>query len=332
MADFGGYRILLIGSPSRVFTDGPVSLKHSKNIFEAIRQAKEQPCEHIYVVYSQLPEPKSEALEALHAAYPKSSVCLLVRMADEPFVRQWLHTCSWSSGIPDYVICPISVELFKPEKQYASRDVCDLADQLREKDRRIRELETLVMQDDLTGLKNRRYLKHFLPMIMNKAKADHCRITLLLFDIDDFKHYNDSYGHSVGDNVLRQTAELIWRCCRTQDVVARLGGDEFAVVFWDTGNQKAQSNTSQTTDRRISQQNHPREALFMAERFRKEMSEAVFDLLGEKGKGRLTISGGLATFPDDAEIPEKLFERADQALLEAKRSGKNRITLVGTSV
>lgn len=332
MADFGGYRILLIGSPSKVFTDGRVSLKHSKNIFEAISQAKEEPCEHIYVVYSQLPEPKSEALEALHCAYPKASVCLLVRMAEEPLVRQWLHTCSWSSGIPDYVICPISVELLKPEKQYVSRDVYDLAGQLRGKDRRIRELETLVMQDDLTGLKNRRYLKNFLPMIMNKAKTDHCRITLLLFDIDDFKHYNDSYGHSVGDNVLRQTAELMCRCCRTQDVVARLGGDEFAVVFWNTGKQKAQSNTSQTTDRRISQQDHPREALFMAERFRKEMSEAVFDLLGEKGKGQLTISGGLATFPDDAETPGKLFEKADQAMLEAKRSGKNRITLVGTSI
>ncbi|MHC4292062.1 MAG: GGDEF domain-containing protein, partial [Planctomycetota bacterium] len=197
-----------------------------------------------------------------------------------------------------------------------------------DKDRRIEELETLVVQDDLTGLKNRRYLRQFLPLILQKAKANQCQVTLLLFDIDDFKHYNDSYGHSIGDDVLRQTAKLICLCCRNQDVVTRLGGDEFAVIFWDVPGEQTQTAQS-ISDRRKSSLGHPRQTVFMAERFRHEMASMPFDHLGPKGKGSLTISGGLATFPTDASSAPELFEKADQAMLEAKRNGKNLIYLVG---
>jgi len=183
------------------------------------------------------------------------------------------------------------------------------------------------MRDDLTNLKNRRYLSQFLPAILAKAKAGQCQVTLLLFDIDDFKHYNDAYGHSVGDDVLRQTAKLIRRCCRNQDVVARLGGDEFAVVFWDVPD--TQPSRGSTSDRRGSSRNHPRQPVFMAERFRVEMSDTPFDKLGPQGKGALSISGGLATFPTDASNAQELYEKADKAMLEAKRNGKNRVYLVG---
>jgi diguanylate cyclase (GGDEF)-like protein len=113
------------------------------------------------------------------------------------------------------------------------------------------------------------------------------------------------------------------RCCREHDVVARLGGDEFAVIFWDL------PEDTQTEDRRKTSHEHPREAQFMAERFRTEISQAAFEYLGAKGQGNLTISGGLATYPLDAKTAAELFEKADHAMLNAKRTGKNKITIVG---
>jgi len=315
---------LLIGTPAKVIADGPILMRHCRNIFEGITIAQQQPLDRIFVVYSEIPEPKPQALEALHQICPEAMICLLIRMVEEPSVHEWLRMCSWTNGCLDYLICPLSVKALVPEKVADLQALSDTTADERDKDRRIRELGALVMQDDLTDLKNRRYLRQFLPAILRKAEAAHCQVTLLLFDIDDFKHYNDAYGHSVGDAVLRQTAKLMRRCCRDQDVVARLGGDEFAVVFWDIPD--GQGGTS---DRRGSSQNHPRQSVFMAERFRSEMSDMPFDQLGPQGRGSLTISGGLATFPTDAPNAQELFEKADQAMLEAKRSGKNRIYLVG---
>jgi len=315
---------LLIGTPSRACTDGPVRMRVCKNIFEGITTAQHQSYETIYVVYSELPEPKIQAVGALHQVCPAAKICLLVQMVEEPAVCEWLRMHSWAKEALDYLICPVNSEALTAPKR---PDAVKTADD-QDKDRRIEALETLVVQDDLTGLKNRRYLRQFLPSILEKAKANQFQVTLLLFDIDDFKHYNDSYGHPVGDDVLRQTAKLIRRCCRNQDVVIRMGGDEFAVIFGDVPGEQAPIGQS-VADRRKSSQGHPRQTVFMAERFRQEMAAMPFEHLGPKGKGSLTISGGLATFPVDASSAVELFEKADQAMLEAKRSGKNLIHLVG---
>ena len=317
---------LLIGTPAKVITDGPILMRHCRNIFEGITIAQQRPLERIFVVYSEIPEPKPQALEALHRICPEATICLLIRMVEEPAVHEWLRACSWVSGCLDYLICPLSTRALIPENAADMHALSGTTADEQDKDRRIRELAALVTQDDLTDLKNRRYLRQFLPAILQKAEAAGCQVTLLLFDIDNFKHYNDAYGHSVGDDVLRQTAKLMRRCCRDQDVVARLGGDEFAVVFWDVPDDHPYQGTA--SDRR-RYSDHPRGAVFMAERFRHEMSDTPFDQLGPQGKGALTISGGLATFPTDAPNARQLFEKADQAMLEAKRSGKNRIYLVG---
>ena len=318
---------LLIGTPAKVITDGPILMRTCRNIFEGITTVQKESFDRVLVVYSEIPEPKLQALEALHQVCPEATICLLVQMVEEPGIHEWIRMCSWAKETLDYLICPLSVNALMPEKAAILQTVSEITSDERDKDRRIRELGALVMQDDLTNLKNRRYLRQFLPAILRKAEVSQCQVTLLLFDIDDFKHYNDTYGHSVGDAVLRQTAKLMRRCCRDQDVVARLGGDEFAVVFWDIPD--GQGGAS---DRRSSSRNHPRQSVFMAERFRSEMSDTPFDQLGPQGRGALTISGGLATFPTDASSAQELFEKADQAMLEAKRSGKNRIYLVGRSI
>lgn len=312
---------LLIGSAKGVFLDESVPMKRCKTVFEGITLACGQDCGAIWVVNSILPHPRSQALEALVSACPGTPIILLIEMKDEPAVRSVIQSNRWAYGIR-YYICPLRLTDLAGEKHQGIVSPDDLQE-------RICQLELLVMQDDLTGLKNRRYLRSFLPAILEHAETNQSQVTLLLFDIDNFKHYNDTYGHSVGDSVLCQTAELMRRCCRSQDVVVRIGGDEFAVIFWDTSSKDSGGNRE---DRRKAHQDHPREAVFMSERFCREMSEKVFDLLGEKGKGRLTISGGLATFPSDARSSDLLFEKADQAMLEAKRSGKNRITLVGEPV
>ncbi len=314
---------LLIGTPDGLIRGGLIGCRVCPHITEALTAAKQDCFVRIFVIFSDIPEPKIQSLNALSQVSTDSDIILLARMHEEADVTEILSR-GGLKGV-DYLIGPLNAQqLSMSSRKIASKLSED------EKDRRIRELEILVLQDDLTGLKNRRYLRHFLPAIIEEAKQSDFQVSLLLFDIDDFKHYNDSYGHSVGDRVLRQTASLMRRCCRTQDVVARLGGDEFAVIFWDRACLKkdAAHEAENEKDRR-SRRIHPREAIFMAERFRREMSAASFDVLGPKGKGSLTISGGLATFPTDAVNAESLFEKADEAMFEAKRSGKNRLYLVG---
>ena len=178
-------------------------------------------------------------------------------------------------------------------------------------------LQKLAVTDELTGLYNRRYIYEFTEQVLTRAHTERFEATVLLFDVDDFKHYNDTYGHATGDEVLRETAELMRRCSREQDLVGRFGGDEFVMIFWDC------------EQRRQPDSRHPQTAFALSERFRREVSSHDYKCLGPKAKGTLTISGGLASFPWDAATVDGLFARADDALLQAKASGKNRIYIVG---
>ena len=191
---------------------------------------------------------------------------------------------------------------------------------------RMRQLERLATEDDLTGMKNRRYIWEFARQVVERADRTGGQVTLLVFDVDNLKHYNDIYGHAAGDEILKQAAVLIRRCCLGHDVVGRIGGDEFAVIFWDDPSRAAGGAEE---ERRSARAEHPAEAISIAKRFVQELGKAELDLLGPEGKGVLAISGGLATYPRDGSTIEEIFEQADRALLEAKRSGKNRIYLVG---
>ena len=188
-------------------------------------------------------------------------------------------------------------------------------------------LQKLAITDDLTGVYNGRYFRHFLTKIIEKAKTLRFPVTLLLFDIDDFKSYNDRYGHGVGDEILKQTAALMKRCSRDHDLVARISGDEFAVVFWekDGPRQPREPQAAPVTPGRPPQT--PQQIL---ERFRRLLASQEFTGIGPAGKGVLTISGGMAVYPYDASDASALIEEADRRLMfGAKKSGKNSIVLVG---
>ena len=195
---------------------------------------------------------------------------------------------------------------------------------------RERRLRTLAMTDELTGCANKRYFRTFLDRILARAKIERFPVTLLLFDIDDFKHYNDRHGHPVGDEILRQTADLMKRCTRDHDLVARIGGDEFAVVFWEREQAGGAGTSPATRGEKRGQGRFPAGPLQIAARFRKLLNDESFAALGQSGVGRLTISGGMAVYPYDGGDADTLIEAADRALMSgAKRSGKNSIALVG---
>jgi len=330
--DAYGSRILLAGDISRAFSDplnisGPIYQVHN-NMLDAADAAAREGFGAIGVVMSGASSRLTNILKALRENNPAARIVLLAQMYEESAAMQLVSLTSNGASLADsYLICPVKVsQLYAVSMQKPAEAGGVAADKTTEA--RVKILEKLATEDELTGLKNRRYLWEFCRQIIERARKEHDRVTLLVFDIDYFKHYNDTYGHSVGDEILKQTAAIIRRCCRPYDVVGRTGGDEFAVVFWDDPKRKSATGEA---ERRSSQAEHPKEVISIAKRFRKELEKAKISLLDPGDKGALAISGGLASFPRDGSTAEEIFMQADNALLDAKRSGKNRIYLVGKS-
>lgn len=159
-------------------------------------------------------------------------------------------------------------------------------------------LKVLADHDELTGLYNRRVLMARLKEEFHRALRYDQPLSLLMIDVDGFKEYNDTYGHSAGDEVLQQVAYRIKMMLRAGDLPARYGGEEFAVVL---------PNTTLTG------------AVALAERLRQAIERAPWPLRP------LTISVGVAAQTAAAEEPHTLIATADEALYEAKRAGRNRV-------
>ena len=333
-ADINSRRILVTGDINKAFSDveaiGKLPCQICADMADAIEAAGKSNFAAIAVVMSAAPGKLSSSLKALREVNCDAKIILLAQMHEEPRAMQLVSSSSNGSGVADeYLICPIQANRFYESimpiighrSAEEDRAVVDAETKMKK-----RALERLATEDELTGLKNRRYIWEFSRQIIERARKEHGRVTLLVFDIDNFKHYNDIYGHLAGDEILKQAAVLMRRCCRSHDVVGRIGGDEFAVVFWDDPQRRTAGTEA---ERRLAQAEQPKEVIFIAERFRRELEKAEFDSLGPEGKGVLTISGGLASLVRDGSTIEELFQQVDKALLEAKRSGKNRIYLVG---
>ena len=157
--------------------------------------------------------------------------------------------------------------------------------------------------DWLTKLWNYgRFQKH-LDLELERAKVHEANVSLVMLDVDNFKNYNDTFGHMKGDNALKEIANILHGKSRKFDTVARYGGEEFGIIM---------PNTSKENSR------------LFAERLRGEVEKMYAEDAGIKTDKRLTISCGIAAYPDDATVKEDLISMADTALYEAKRAGKNR--------
>lgn len=163
-------------------------------------------------------------------------------------------------------------------------------------------VKQLSLTDELTSLHNRRYFLQKLREEIERAWRYSRKISLLLIDIDNFKQYNDVYGHQQGDDVLRMFSNRLRKIVRENDTVARLGGEEFVIIMPEANSDMAFN---------------------LAERLRLDVTN--YPLRGANGK--FTVSIGVAGFPSDARDTTKLLRRADSALYEAKRRGKNKVCL-----
>lgn len=167
---------------------------------------------------------------------------------------------------------------------------------------RFRRAQEKAFRDDVTDLYNARYLNEALHRELHRAGRYGQPLSILFLDVDRFKQVNDCYGHLVGSQMLREIAELLTQCVRQVDTVARFGGDEFTIVLVDTGLDGACS---------------------VAERIRQAIEKRDFSVAGEQLL-HVSISIGVATFPQHAQSQEVLLDLADRAMYIAKRDGRNR--------
>ena len=163
-----------------------------------------------------------------------------------------------------------------------------------------RELHQLSITDELTGLNNRKHLMETLGGEITRSKRNGHTFALLVVDIDHFKRINDTFGHQKGDEVLRRLGDVFRAAIRSCDYVARYGGEEFIVMLPEVG---------------------AAGGLEVAERIREQVSRKRINPKGD----RITVSVGMAMFPEHGDSPEELFQQADQALYAAKAAGRNRV-------
>lgn len=163
-------------------------------------------------------------------------------------------------------------------------------------------IQGLTITDALTGVYCRRYFQERFSEELKRSKKNKLCLSFLMVDLDNFKQFNDRYGHLVGDAILRQVAKVISLAVRQIDFVGRFGGEEFSVVLTETD--KEQAN-------------------FAAQRIRQAIAEAVIKAYDEELK--VTVSIGISTFPDNAGNTRDLIEKADKALYFAKETGKNKV-------
>lgn len=166
--------------------------------------------------------------------------------------------------------------------------------------------EELTIIDELTETYNYRYFVQKLQEEKRRASRYELPLSLIMVDIDWFKKLNDTYGHEVGNVVLRRLSRIIQRCIRDVDIFARYGGEEFAIILPQT---------------------HREEAAIIGERIREQVEKEVFEAR-QYGKLKVTVSVGVSSFPENGKSQEELVSVADQALYQAKNEGKNAVCII----
>lgn len=168
-------------------------------------------------------------------------------------------------------------------------------------------ISKMATTDGLTSLANHRSFQHGFDVMLHRAKRRESPLAMIICDIDFFKKFNDNYGHQFGDQVLKAVAGVMARDVRREDLAARYGGEEFALILENSDKQGAR---------------------LMAERIRCDIAALKFKIDGREVG--VTISAGIAAYPEDARLKSEIIELADQALYQAKEQGRNQTVLASS--
>ncbi len=203
-------------------------------------------------------------------------------------------------GVNDYILRPID------PNELVARSLTQIRRKRYNEHLRLNLQHTmeLAIVDGLTGLNNRRYLDNHLKILFDRAAVRGRPISICMTDIDRFKLVNDTYGHDVGDEVLREFAARIRSTVRGADLACRYGGEEFVVVMPDTPIELAAS---------------------VAERLRAIVEDKPFYVRSIDRELSITASLGIATSSGAFGAPDEILKHADKALYEAKHAGRNRV-------
>jgi len=199
-------------------------------------------------------------------------------------------------GADDFVFKPIKFE----ELQLRLKRVLRERRLTQERSLILEQLKELAITDDLTKLFNTRHFYNQIDQEVNRYRRYRRPFSIMLIDVDHFKHFNDTYGHLEGDRILRRVARLITSCMRTMDTAYRYGGEEFTVLLPET-----------TCD----------DALTVAERIKEAVSGETLDYINDS---KVTVSIGVTEYSDTDSV-SNLVKRADHAMYIAKQKGRNRI-------
>ena len=204
-----------------------------------------------------------------------------------------------------------SLQLFSSRRNAFSREDAQLlwilalvSENLLTRDYANEGLLRFAFTDYLTGLRSRGYFEQQLDLEFKRAERRRQKFSLLMIDIDHFKRLNDTFGHHVGDQMLRDVSSILAKDMREVDTVARYGGEEFVIILPETTESGA---------------------IYVAERLRRAVEQAKFFAGSPHSVQHLTISIGLAVYDADAQFKRDLIEFADAALYAAKHEGRNRV-------
>lgn len=230
-----------------------------------------------------------------HNHVPISAIVMLTGQGDEVVAVEAMKT-----GAHDYLVkSKLTREALRRSVHNAIEKV-RLQREIAEKQKQLERLATL---DSLTNLYNRRYFMERLNQELSRTRRYHTSFSVMMMDVDHFKKVNDTFGHSVGDEVLIRVGEVLHSCLRGSDLAARYGGEEFCVLAANTDAEGAH---------------------VFADRVRQLIAEQVFRSEG-KPSFSITCSIGIAEATDADDDARKLLDRADDAMYEAKRAGRNRV-------
>lgn len=211
------------------------------------------------------------------------------------------------AGADDFITKPFNkLELLARVKSLLR--IKTLHDELQEKVKLLEQakerLRELAVTDGLTRLNNYRYFKEYFSLELRRADRHQSTVSLIMLDIDFFKNYNDTHGHLAGDEVLKTLSRLMKNNIRSIDFACRYGGEEFAIVLSETPKAAA---------------------IVVAEKIRTLVEHHPFPKQQSQPNGKITVSMGISTFPEDGTKTDELVQRADKRLYKAKANGRNQV-------